>query len=126
MNNIVIFINKLNKYNFKEINIEDDYDYYVHMNNRGKRCHTPKKDRTIENISNNLILTSDKHRVFTIDIDCDYRRQLKMCINGYWKILIILKLDEQDNIIDYSINFPYVQNEEFVKKLMRELFNEEI
>ena len=49
-----------------------------------------------------------------------------MCINGYWKILIILKLDEQDNIIDYSLNFPYVQNEEFVKKLMRELFNEEI
>lgn len=34
MNNILHFINKLSKYNFKEINIEDDYDYYVHMNNR--------------------------------------------------------------------------------------------
>lgn len=43
MNNILHFINKLSKYNFKEINIEDDYDYYVHMNNRGKRCHISKK-----------------------------------------------------------------------------------
>lgn len=66
------------------------------------------------------------HEKNILRIDCDYRRQLKMCINGYWKILIILKLDEQDNIIDYSLNFPYVQNEEFVKKLMMELFNEEI
>lgn len=56
----------------------------------------------------------------------DDRRQLKICINGYWKVLLVLKLDEQDNIIDYSLNFPYVQNEEFVKKLMRKLFNEEI
>lgn len=126
MKNILHFINKLSKYNYKEINIDDDYDYYVHMNNRGKRCHISKRDRTIENISNNLILTSDKYRVFTIDIGCDYRRQLKMRINGYWKILIILKLDEQDDIIDYSLNFPYMQNEEFVKKLMRELFNEKI
>lgn len=126
MKNILQFINELSKYNFKEINIDDDYDYYVHMNNRGKRCHISKKNRTIENISNNMILTSDKHRVFTIDIGTDYRQQLKMRINGYWKILIILKLDEQDNIIDYYLNFPYVKDDEFVKKFMKELFNEKI
>ncbi len=116
------FIEKLSKYNYEETSISNDYSYYVHINMIGKRVHLSQKEKTIEKISNNLIVSTDKYKVYTIDVGINPSELRRLRINSFWKILIIIKLDPNDNINDFSIHFPYLENEDFVKRFMDDLF----
>lgn len=117
------FIEKLSKYNYEESSISNDYSYYVHINMIGKRIHLSQKEKTIEKITNNLIVSSDYYKVYVVDAGVNPHTLRKLRINSYWKILLVLKLDSNDNIIDFSIRFPYLDNDDFIKKFMNDLFS---
>ncbi len=117
------FIEKLFKYNYEETSISNDYSYYVHVNMAGKRIHLSQKEKTIEKITNDLINSTDKYKVYVVDVGINPSKLRRLRINSFWKILIILKLDSNDNINDFSLHFPYIENEDFVKKFMDDLFS---
>lgn len=116
------FIERLSKYNYEETCISNDSAYYVHVNMNGKRVHLAQKEKTIDKITNHLITSADKYKVYVVDVGVNPYKLRKLRINSYWKILIILKLDPNDNINDFSIHFPYLENEYFVEKFMDDLF----
>lgn len=98
------FENKLIKFKAKRINLEQDYEYYVHINLNGKRCHLSKEDKSIEKLFNKTIKSSDNYLSYVIDINNRPSDFVKMRINCFYRVLIIVKVNS-NTIIDYCVFF---------------------
>lgn len=121
-NNINEFENKLIKFKAKRININQDYEYYVHIGHNRKRCHLSKEEKSIVRLSNKTINSRDEYLSYVIDVNNRPSDLVKMGINCFYKILILIKVNG-DTILDYCAFFPMI-DDSFSERIRSELFNE--
>ncbi|RIA78114.1 hypothetical protein EI71_00426 [Anaeroplasma bactoclasticum] len=100
------FYKTIEQYSYKEILLKDDYEYYVRVNEKHRRIHLSGKSKSIESISNGEIKSSECYKVFVIDVGTCYQDLLKKHINGFYRVLIIIQIDE-NNVKKCIMKYPY-------------------
>lgn len=114
--------NKLIKFNSKRVNLEEDYEYFVHISSNGKRCHLSKEDKSIKKLSNNTINKSDEYLSYIIDVGNKVLELVKKKISCFYRALIIVK--ENKNVInDWLMYFPMIEDD-LANEIRCELLNE--
>lgn len=120
INLITDFKKRLSNFEFRQIDLNQDYEYYVKISPNGKRCHLNKSERSIESLTNGTIKEEDNYLSYVIDVSLQTSTFINKKINCFYKILIIIKYE--DNIIkDYFVFFPPIDDNQ-AKKIRDQLF----
>lgn len=120
VNLITDFKKRLSNFEFRQIDLDKDYEYYVKISPNGKRCHLNKGERSIESLTNGTIKKEDNYLSYVIDVSLKTSYLINKKINCFYKILIIIKY--KDNIIkDYSVFFPPI-DDNLAKNIRVQLF----
>lgn len=87
---------KLSKFNYKEVSLNDDYEYAVEIKRYGRkphRCHRENKDKEVVHMTSGRIRNEDTYKVYAIDVGKNPYELLRKFYRGLYKILLIVKIE---------------------------------